>query len=156
MPTIPPVSQHLSAFHLIGIAIRTSNLNGQSQNDISSLWAAFYTQNILENIPNKQSPDIYCLYTDYASDENGPYTTILGCRVHDLSQIPKGMVGKTIPGSDYRWYTTEGKIPDAILATWMEIYRGTRDRKFLADFDLYGEKAKDPNQATVETYISIW
>ncbi|MHB1921206.1 MAG: GyrI-like domain-containing protein [Chitinophagaceae bacterium] len=150
------VTQHLPAFHLIGVTIRTTNQQGQSQKDISLLWEQFFSQNLLEKIPRKYSPDIYCLYTDYASDANGPYSTVLGCRVLDLAQIPVGMVGKTIPGSDYRCYSSVGKMPDALLATWMKIYQTVRDRKFLADFDIYGKPSQDPSQAMVNTYLSVW
>ena len=36
-------------FHIIGIAIRTTNENGQSQKDIGELWQKFSGSNIIEH-----------------------------------------------------------------------------------------------------------
>lgn len=92
----------IDEFKIIGIAIRTTNQNGQSQNDIGNLWGKFMGQNIMEQIPNKEANDVYCIYTDYETDFNGPYTTIIGCRVNLFGNIPEGFISKTILTTKYQ------------------------------------------------------
>jgi predicted transcriptional regulator YdeE len=145
----------LEQFYVIGIAVRTTNQNGQSQKDIGELWQRFFNDKISDRIPEKVNNDIYCIYTDYESDANGTYTTFLGCKVGTLGNIPKGLVSKTIPKAKYQVYKSTGKLPDIVLSTWMHIWNIDIKRKYLADFDVYGQKAQDPNNAEVDTYLSV-
>src|SRR5579863_5165099 len=145
----------LEKFNIIGISVRTTNQNGQSYKDIGELWGKFMGQGIAEQIPNKGSHDIFCMYTDYESDVNGPYTVILGCKTSSLESIPEGFTGKTIAKAAYRKYTATGKIPDCVIATWQHIWQSPIKRKYIADFEVYGEKAQNPEHAEVSTYLSI-
>lgn len=148
-------TRDLEQFFVVGIAVKTTNQNGQAQNDIGELWQRFFSANIINQIHNKVDEDLYCVYTDYESDASGAYTTILGCRVTTLENIPEGLVGKTIPKATFRLYTSKGKLPDSVLATWEYIWKAPIKRSYLADFDVYGQKSQDPNNAEVETYISV-
>ncbi len=106
----------LEEFQIIGIYVRTTNENEQSRKDIGELWQKFSGTNMVEQIPNKENNDIYCIYTDYESDFTGPYTTILGCKVTSIENVPEGLIGKTIPGGKFQHYTSAGKIPDCLWA----------------------------------------
>jgi predicted transcriptional regulator YdeE len=145
----------LEPFYLMGIAVRTTNADGQSQRDIGLLWQRFYTDNILAQIPNKKSDAVYCVYTDYEQDATGFYTTILGCNASTLQTIPEGFIGITVPKARYRVYTSVGQLPDSVLATWMHIWNTTINRAFAADFDVYRAGAQDSGAAEVKTYLSI-
>jgi predicted transcriptional regulator YdeE len=145
----------LEPFYLVGISVRTTNEGGQSGKDIGQLWERFFKENILAQIPDKTSNDIYCVYTDYERDASGPYTTLLGCAVSIQQTVPEGFTGKVIPGATYRVYTSVGKLPDSVLATWMHIWQTPIDRSYQADFDVYGITAQDPNNAEVKTYVSV-
>ena len=145
----------LKEFDVIGITVRTINQHGRSKKDISELWQKFFRDDIIEQIPNKESNDIYCIYTDYETDFNGPYTTLLGCKVSRLEYIPQGLIGKTIPESKFQLYKSTGKVPDCVLATWRLIWQSDIDRKYLADFDVYTNKLQDPDNAEVKTYVSV-
>lgn len=149
------VTIDLEQFSVIGIAVKTTNQDGQAQNDIGGLWQRFFNDSISNQIPNKVSDDIYCIYTNYESDVNGAYTTILGCKVASLENIPEGFTGKTIPKATFQLYKSIGKLPDSVLATWGHIWQTPIERKYLADFDVYGPRSQDPNNAEVETYLSI-
>jgi len=149
------VTTELEAFQIIGISIRTTNANNQSLKDIGDLFQKFMTQHILEKIPNKLSNDIYCVYTDYESDFNGPYTTIVGCKVSSLTDIPTGLAGKTIPDSKYQVYTSTGKLSESLAKTWEGIWNSDLNRRYSADFDIYGEKARDYENAEVDSYVAI-
>jgi predicted transcriptional regulator YdeE len=145
----------LEAFHLIGISVRTTNVNNQALKDIGELFGYFVGQNILEKIPNKITGDIYCVYTNYESDYNGPYTTIIGCKVSSLENIPIGLIGKTIPDSKYQVYRSTGKLSISLAKTWEGIWNADLNRSYSADFDIYGDKARDYENAEVDTYVAI-
>jgi predicted transcriptional regulator YdeE len=145
----------LGAFHVIGIFVRTTNVNNKSLKDIGDLFGKFMGENILEKIPNKISVDIYCVYTDYESDYNGPYTTIVGCKVSSLKDIPTGLTGKTIPDSKYQVYKSTGKLSISLAKTWEGIWNTDINRRYSADFDVYGEKAADFENAEVDTYVAV-
>lgn len=140
---------------IIGISVRTNNKNNQAQRDISQLWGRFILNNIANSIPNKISDEIYCVYTDYESDHTGDYTTILGCLVSDTSSIPEEMVIKEIPQSDYFKFISEGKLPESVAQTWSFIWQSDYNRSYIADFEVYGVAAQNPDNAIVATYLSI-
>lgn len=149
-------TQKLEAFNIIGISVRTTNENEQAAKDIPVLWEKFMSEAILEKIPNKISNDIFCMYTEYASDHTKPYTTILGCKVKNLEEIPIGMIGKTIEETEYKKFTTKGNLQEGIVYNkWLEIWNEDLNRKFTSDFEIYGEKAMNPTQAEVDIFIAI-
>lgn len=143
-------------FHVIGIAIRTTNENGQSAQDIPALWNRFINEGIAEKIPGKSGNEIYCIYTDYEKDHTRPYTTILGLKVESLDQIPDGMTAKTIDKADYAAHPVKGNLQDGIVYNkWIEIWNSGLPRTFSADFEIYGEKAGNPMDAEVDIFIAI-
>lgn len=150
-----PASIELNEFYVIGVSVRTTNQNGQSQIDIGELWGQFIGQSLIEKISNKVTRDIYCIYTDYESDFYGPYTTILGCKVASFKNIPEGFVSKTIPATKYLLYKSEGKLPDCVAETWSNIWKSDTNRKYIADFDIYGQQAQNSENALVDTYLSV-
>ncbi len=145
----------LEAFHVIGIFVRTTNVHNKALKDIGDLFGNFMGQHIMGKIPDKISDDIYCVYTDYESDYNGPYTAIIGCKVSSLNNIPPGLIAKTIPDSKYEVYKSTGKLSISLAKTWEGIWNADINRRYSADFDIYGEKAKDYENAAVDTYVAI-
>ncbi len=144
----------IKGFSIIGIAVRTTNQNGQSQKDLAELWSRFMGQGLIAQIPNKTSNEIYCMYTEYESDFMSAYTTILGCKVISLDLIPEGFVGKEITETTYKHYKAVGVLPDCVGEVWNEIWQSGIDRKYIADFDVYGEKSQNPQNAEVDIYVS--
>jgi predicted transcriptional regulator YdeE len=99
---------------------------------------------------------LYCIYTDYESDYTKPYTTILGCRVADLDAVPAGFMGKTIAGGNFTNFVAKGKIDDGVVyQTWTKIWQTDLARAYTADFEVYGEKAQNPNDAEIDIFISV-
>ena len=145
----------LSGFNIIGISVRTTNENGKSLKDIGELFGQFLEQNIIQKIPGKVNNDVYCVYTEYESDYNASYTTFIGCKVTALEKIPPGLVGKVIHASKYQVYKSTGKLSESLRKTWEAIWASEINRKYEADFDIYGVKAADFNNAEVETYVSV-
>ena len=146
----------IKPFNLIGIAVRTTNQNNQALEDISKLWQQFMQEDIANKIPNKLSNNVYSLYTHYQKDFTAPYTTILGCKVSSLENIPEGMVGESFTGGTYLKSSVKGKLTDGIVGEqWNNIWKMKLDRAYTADFEIYGSKAQDPTAAEVDFYIAI-
>lgn len=143
-------------FYVIGMAIRTSNEKGKAEKDIPDLWNRFLSGGTIEKIPNKIGNDIYCVYTDYEKDHTKPYTTLLGCKVNNLQDIPAGLEGKLIGAGDYSVFTATGKISENIVFDeWMKIWDSNVERIYTADFEVYTEKAQDPDNAEVDIFIAM-
>ena len=149
-------TQQLESFNIIGIAVRTTNENGQAGQDIQALWAKFMSENILTKIPNITSSTIYSVYTDYELDYTKPYTTILGCKVENLDEIPAGMVGKHIEGGEYQKFEAIGNlIHGAVYNEWEKIWGMDLNRAYTADFEVYDEKSQNPEDAIVDIFIAL-
>lgn len=146
----------LQQFQVIGISTRTTNENGQMGHDILELWKRFLGENIQGQIPNKSDSAIYSVYTDYEGDFTKPYTVVLGCKVVSLNSIPDGMVGITIPEGEYTQFTARGNLNEgAVFEAWSKIWKEPLNRAYLADFEVYGEKAQNPEDAEVDIFIGI-
>ena len=64
-------------------------------------------------------------------------------------------------GSEYQKFTTKtGPFPDVLIDAWEKIWKmdsldfGGR-RKYIADFEIYDERAVDPESAAVDIYIGF-
>ncbi|WP_282628550.1 GyrI-like domain-containing protein [Empedobacter sedimenti] len=142
---------------IIGIATQTSNNDGQAIEDLGKLWAQFFGDNIIAKIPNAISSDIYSVYTDYESDFRGKYTTIIGCEVSSLDEIPEGMIGREFEPQTFKKYIAKGELHEAVGRTWTEIWNddANLNRTYIYDYELYTEKAQNPEDAEIEIYIGV-
>jgi predicted transcriptional regulator YdeE len=147
---------NLSCFDVVGIAVRTTNQNGQSQKDISELWTKFMDNDVMNQIASRVSDDIYSVYTDYETDHTGPYTAILGCRVIALDKIPDGFTSVSIPAGCYNAYHLEGRFPDNVGEAWQQIWKNACGRKYTADFDLYNtDEAESFQETKAKIYLAV-
>lgn len=149
-------------FSVIGIAVRTSNAKEMTADGlIGKQWARLFQEGILEKIPNKVDSSIVAVYTDYASDHNGEYTYVLGARVTSDANVPPGMVAKKIPGGKFAVFTSErGPAPQVVPALWIKINSLPKDaagsdRVYKADYEVYDERARDPQNLQVDVYVGI-
>lgn len=146
----------LEAFKVIGISVRTTNENGQAGTDIVALWNKFMTEGVLDKIPNKVDNTVYSIYTEYESDYTKPYTTLLGCKVSDISTVPDGMVAMEFNGGNYSNFTAKGDLTEgAVFNKWSEIWEMDLDRAYTADFEVYGVKSQDQTNAEVDIFIAL-
>jgi predicted DNA-binding transcriptional regulator YafY/predicted transcriptional regulator YdeE len=146
----------IDPFIVVGISARTSNQNGQAARDIAAIWNRFLGNNLAARIPNKTSEAIYSVYTDYAGDHTQPYTVLLGCCVSSADEVPDGMVAKHFPGGMYQSLVAQGSIPQGVVyQAWTDIWNSELDRAYTADFEVYGEKALNPEDAEVDIYIAV-
>lgn len=107
----------IEPFKVIGIAIRTSNNEGQAAQDIGGLWSRFMSEDIVNMIPAKKDNDVLSIYTNYEGDHNEPYDTILGCRVDSLENIPAGLVGQSFDGGTYKKFVSKGDLTKGVIYT---------------------------------------
>ncbi|RZK20386.1 MAG: AraC family transcriptional regulator [Pedobacter sp.] len=142
---------------IIGISLETTNQNNQAATDLGKLWQQFFAEGISTKIPNKESEDVYAVYTDYESNYKGKYTTIIGQRVSTLDRIPDGLVGREIKNEKLLKYTARGEMPQAVVKTWQEIWANdiVLYRTYNADFEVYGEKSQQGENSEVEIYIGV-
>lgn len=129
----------VDAFSIAGISFRTANQNGRAYLDIKKIWEDFRLnlKNIADDINNRLSDDIYCVYTDYESDKDGEYTF------------------KEIPAANYYKIMAEGKIPDCTIQAWQSIWQSDIKRRYLADFEVYGKEACNSEKAKIPIYLSV-
>ncbi len=149
--------QHILAnqdsFFVAGIAVRTTNQNARARKDIGDLWTKFMSEDIQSKISDRYSDDLYCVYTDYETDHTGWYTAVIGCRVTDAGN--DGMFVALVPSGSYKVYNPEGKFPDCVANTWMQIWEDGANRNYLADYDLYKAGAKSFEETETEIHIGI-
>ncbi len=144
------------SFKVIGIVTRTTNENMQAAQDIPLLWKRFMEENIASKIPNKVDDTVYAIYTNYESDYTKAYDMVLGCKVNEYNEIPEGMVVLEIPASNYSTFLAKGKLQaNIVYEKWLEIWNTDLHRKYTADFEVYGEKSNNPEEAEVEIHIAI-
>ena len=155
----------LGELKLVGLKLRTNNKNEMHAETAKiGEQASFYWQNQVANhIKHRVHPGVtYAVYTEYESDEHGDYSYFIGEVVdsftdQDLTQFST----LTIPVSHYQKFTTQpGKIPDIVIAAWQNIWAMTeRDlggqRQYIADFEVFDQRAADPSRAVVDIYIGI-
>ena len=151
-----------AAFTVIGTSARTSNAKEMTGDGvIGKLWGRFMHDNWLSKIPNKADKAIVAVYTDYASDHNGEYTYVLGAKVTSDAEVPVGMVAKKIPAGRYAVFTSEkGPAAKVVPEAWMRINSLPKsavggDRVYRADFEIYDERASDPQNSQVDVYVGI-
>ena len=157
----PKVTEQ-SAFMVVGIAARTSNAKEMAGNGvIAKQWGRLFQEGVLEKIPNKADQNVVAVYTDYASDHNGEYAFLLGSRVTSDANVPPGMVSKRIAGGKFAVFTTEKGPADRVVpSAWMKINSLPRnsaggDRLYGADYEIYDERARDPQNMQADIYIGI-
>lgn len=149
-------TEKIIPFNVIGISVITTNENGQAMQDIPALWQKWIQGGWAAKVPGKIDDSLYCVYTDYEGDYTKPYMTLLGCKVESLGLIPAGMIGRSIAGKVYKKYTASGNIFKGIVADqWKKIWGTQLARTYEADFEFYGDKAKNPEAAEVDIFIGV-
>ncbi|MEL6537562.1 MAG: GyrI-like domain-containing protein [Bacteroidota bacterium] len=146
----------IKPFQVVGISVRTTNANGQSAQDIGALWQRFLTEGIHQKLTNKTDHEILCIYTNYEGDHTLPYDTFLGCRVSSLEDVPEGLEGRAFEGGAYTKVEAKGNLNEGVVYdAWVDIWSRDMNRAFTADFEVYGEKAQNREDAEVEIFVGI-
>ncbi|TXD77912.1 GyrI-like domain-containing protein [Algoriphagus ratkowskyi] len=147
----------LAPFKIIGIAARTSNTSGKAAEVLGALWRRFFEEQIGDKIEGKISDDIYAIYTDYESDYKGEYTCLIGYQVENEGNITEGLVSKKFHGGKHAKFVAKGKMPDAVVNCWQEIWAkdSDLDREYTADFEVYGSQSQQGANSSVDIFIAV-
>jgi predicted transcriptional regulator YdeE len=159
----PPNIVHQSTFSVVGIEVRTSNARESSPDGlIGKQWQRFLRENIAQKIPDKLDANIYAVYCDYSSDHNSEYSFLIGAKVPSGSTAPAGLVLKTVPAGDFAVITTnKGPVSKVVIAAWQRVWameqnhEFPRSRAYKADYEVYGQRATDPQNSQVDLYIGL-
>ena len=150
-------------FEVVGIEVRTNNAKERSgQGSIGAQWQRFMEDGIAAKIPNSAGDTVYALYTGYAKDRNGSYDYVIGMRVSATNAVPPGMVLKHVPTGKYAVITSDkGPGFQVVPAAWQQIWqlednsRLGGPRTYATDYEVYDERARDPQAAQVDIFIGI-
>ncbi len=143
-------------FYVMGISVKTTNVNGQSAQDIEKLWELFIADKVMDKISNKLDNNIYCLYTDYEGDHMSPYSVMIGCKVEGHCDVLDGMTVKKVNGGIFTKFTAKGSLIEGVVyQEWTKIWAIAKDRVFDTDFEVYSEKAQNLNDAQVDIYVGV-
>lgn len=153
-----------SEIKLVGLATRTNNKNEMDpqMSKIGELVGRFWSQNIANQIPNRKNPGItLSVYTEYDTNEHGDYTYFLGEEVSSFENTSSELQKLTISAAKYQKLTTpSGKMPEVVISAWQQIWQMTSDdfggdRAYIADFEVYDQRAIDPANTSLDIYIGV-
>ena len=133
-----------------------------STNKIAATVQRYFHGALSEKIYNRKKPGTtYCVYTDYESNFTGDYTYFIGEEVTSFDNISDGFEKLTIPTQNYTKFTSgPGAMPDICINAWQKIWAMTPEdlggeRAYLADFEIYDERASDHQNVVFDIYIGI-
>lgn len=133
--------------NVYGIKVRTENALEVNPNTskIIGCWGEF----MLKYPPQSLDGQIYGVYTNYESDENGKYDFIAGSNAISLQD--KELDKVELMDGEYRKFIFNGSIPECVVTGWQHIWKFYNEedyiRAFTTDYELYTNEG-------VEIYIA--
>jgi len=157
-----PKAVQQEGFTVVGIAVRTSNAEQMTEaRPIGKQWERLFKEGVLAAIPNKADGNILAVYSEYASDKDGEYTSLLGARVTKVEKVPAGMTVKNVPAGRYAVFTSErGPVQKVVVDVWRRVWETPKsalggDRTYKADFEVYDQRAQNPADSVVDLYVAV-
>jgi predicted transcriptional regulator YdeE len=155
------IQQH-AGFYIAGLTARTNNAHEMSgKGKIGNVWHQFLQPNLVSKIPNKMGVDLIAVYTDYESDHTGHYTYLLGLPVISAESLPASLTLKHIPAGRYAVFSSSrGPRAKVVPELWQRIWAMSAEelggtRAFRTDYEIYDQRASDPENAQVDVYIGL-
>lgn len=131
--------QHNEAFHVVGLELRTSNL--EAAQTIPPHWKRFTEEGVLGRIPGKLSDEVYAVYTHFENEgcnNEGTYSLIIGAAVNPANPVPEGLAHTEVPASSRAVFSVEPGRFDLVGAMWQTIWNfNDRTKTFIADYERY-------------------
>ncbi|MFY9939227.1 MAG: GyrI-like domain-containing protein [Silvibacterium sp.] len=148
-------------FSVIGVSVRTeSRKEAGGTGQIPNLWTRAMQDGTLDSIPNRADSNILAVYTDFASDQNGEFTYVLGARVTSIDKVPAGFVAVTIPAGKYAVVQTDkGALPDVLPKVWQRIHAMPAselggERAFKVDYEVF-PAGFDWQNAQIDVHLGL-
>lgn len=137
-----------------GLAIRTTNEDGKSIQDIGAMWQKFFSEGIYNTIDKKINNKTIGLYTDYEGDYTKPYKFIVCTEVKEKSSS-NNLVTKIIPKGKYAKFVITGDVQKSVGEAWGKIWNMDLNRKYTCDFEEYQNNSKDMQKQEIHIYIAL-
>lgn len=135
-----------------GYSARTNNASPDMGKIIGGLWEKFYSPNGYPTIPDSAKGKALGIYTDYATDEKGDYTTMAACEVN-TEDIPAELEVRKLPAGKYAKFIVKGNMHTAVAEFWTKLWQMNLNRAFICDFEEY--QNSDCENAEIHIYISL-
>ena len=156
----PHVSQ--PGFTIVGLRARTNNeAETGPSGKIGPLWNQLLSKHLADSIPDRVDDKIVAVLTDYASDEKGDYTYMLGVRVRNADHVPEGMAACSVPAANYAVVISDDGPPSRVVPdAWKRIWSMSAQelggrRAFRTDFEEYDEAALSRPSLRARIYLSL-
>ena len=154
--------QQQPGFYIAGLTARTNNAQEMSdKGKIGSLWQEFLQSNLVTKIPNKIGVDLIAAYTDYETDHTGHYTYLLGLPVLSAESLPENLTVKHISAGRYAVFSSnKGPKAEVVPELWQRIWSMSPEelggtRAFKTDYEIYDQRAADPENAQIDVYVGL-
>ena len=153
----------LPGFTLVGISARTNNqAELANKGKIVPSLQRYFGEQLFEKIAARKNPaTTFCVYTRYESDHQGDYTYFVGEEVTTVGHVPEDMEVLVIPAQRYMKFTNgPGPMPAVVQEPWFKIWQMDDieldgKRRYIADFEVYDERAANPLRTVVDIYVGI-
>ncbi len=134
-----PIRQHVDAFRVSGLTVRTTN---REESDpatarLGALWGRFFGEETYASTPNRTADTrIFGVYSAYESDANGAFDVTAGVIVTD------GECSIPIEAGNYLVFNGQGEMPQMVISTWQRIWQYFEAhpnvaRSYRSDFEAY-------------------
>lgn len=154
----------LKQIQLVGISVVTNNANevNPSTAKIGKTFEAYVHKRLNEKILGRVNPGTtYCVYTNYVDGVNGEYRYFIGEESNSLDKVNPDMKSLIIPAQHYmKFLVGPGEMPQVCINAWKDIWNMSSTdlggkRQFVADFEVYDNRAKDHKHTELDIYIGI-
>ena len=129
---------------------------------IGATLQKYFGEALASKISSRIQPGTtYCVYTDYEGDFTGEYTYFVGEKVSSLDIIHENFQTLTIPAQKYIKFTNDsGPMPKVCIDMWQNIWSMDSrsfegERSYVADFEVYDQRANDPANTVLDIYIGV-
>ena len=163
MPITASKTTLAAPLYVAGYETRTSMAKeaaGDSQ--IGQLWTNFYMQHQAgAEIPHRVGDSLIAVYSNYASDEKGEYTYLLGAPVDSIEGLPKDLTYRKIPAGTYAVVTSAtGSLQEVVPAAWKQVWAMSPaqlggKRSFVMDYEVVTQSPGDPSSGSVEIHLGL-
>lgn len=138
---------------LVGLCVRVDPEDAMGT--IGALWGRVLADRALDGVDGRL--DAYSLlaaYTDYATDETGPYTLMVGVPVRTDAATPEGLVRRKFGAQRAASIRVRGSVPVVVQQTWAAIHTSSLERSFTVDYERYDLREMGP-QTPIEFMIAV-
>ena len=154
----------LPEIKLVGIKVRTKTTAecDPSTAKIAPMVQEYFQNAVAEKISSrKERGRVFIAYSEYESDYKGEYTCFIGEEVTSIDNVAEGLEIHIIEPQNYLKFTTEsGPMPKIVIDAWQKIWQLedkelSGKRRYKTDFEIYDQRALDPENTALDIYIGI-